>query len=86
MIKMTNRFSPEVRDRSVRLVLTSFLRVPQATRHLRNEGHAVNEKRVRRLMRLMGLMLIYKKPNTSKPAKGQMTYPTLARLRMDRPN
>ncbi|MBG6204687.1 transposase InsO family protein [Labrenzia sp. EL_13] len=29
------------------------------TWHLKNEGHPVNEKRIRRLMRLMGLMPIY---------------------------
>jgi putative transposase len=29
---------------------------------LRNQGHWVNEKRVRRLMRLMGLYAIYPKP------------------------
>ncbi|SHF91674.1 hypothetical protein SAMN05444339_12127 [Loktanella atrilutea] len=47
----------------------------------------MNEKRVRRLMRLMGLMPIYQKPNTSKPAKGHKTYPYLLRgLRVERPN
>jgi putative transposase len=47
----------------------------------------VNEKRIRRLMRLMGLMPIYQKPNTSKPAKGHKTYPYLLKgLRVDRPN
>lgn len=57
------------------------------TWHLRNEGHLVNEKRIRRLMRLMGLMPIYQKPNTSKAAKGHKTYPYLLRgLRVDRPN
>ncbi len=56
-------------------------------RHLRNEGHAVNDKRVRRLMRLMGLMPIYQKPNTSRPAKGHKRYPYLLRgLRVERPN
>jgi putative transposase len=30
----------------------------------------VNVKRIRRLMRLMCLMAIYQKPDTSKPAKG----------------
>ena len=48
---------------------TPFYGVRQMTWHLRNEGHAVNPKRVRRLMRLMGLMPIYRRPNTSKPAK-----------------
>ncbi|MFT4782792.1 MAG: putative transposase, partial [Paracoccaceae bacterium] len=55
--------------------------------HLRSEGHLVNEKRIRRLIRLMGLMPIYQKPNTSKAAKGHKIYPYLLRgLRVDRPN
>ena len=66
---------------------TPFFGVRQMTWHLRNEGHLVNEKRIRRLMRLMGLMPIYQKPNTSKAAKGHKTYPYLLRgLRVDRPN
>ena len=66
---------------------TPFFGVRQMTWHLRNEGHGVNEKRVRRLMRLMGLMPIYQKPNTSRPTKGHKTYPYLLRgLRVDRPN
>ena len=66
---------------------TPFYGVRQMTWHLRNEGHRVNEKRIRRLMRLMGLMPIYQAPNTSKPAKGQKTYPYLLRgLRVERSN
>ncbi|WP_254449830.1 MULTISPECIES: IS3 family transposase [unclassified Aliiroseovarius] len=66
---------------------TPFFGVRQMTWHLRNEGHLVNEKRIRRLMRLMGLMPIYQKPNTSKAAKGHKTYPYLLRaLRVGRPN
>ena len=66
---------------------TPFYGVRQMTWHLRNEGHLVNEKRIRRLMRLMGLMPIYQKPNTSKAAKGHKTYPYLLRgLRVERPN
>jgi putative transposase len=66
---------------------TPFFGVRQMTWHLRNEGHLVNEKRIRRLMRLMGLMPIYQKPNTSKAAKGHKIYPYLLRgLRVDRPN
>jgi transposase InsO family protein len=53
---------------------TPFYGVRQMTRHLRNEGHPVNERHIRRLMRLMGLMPIYQGPNTSKPAKGHRTY------------
>ncbi len=47
---------------------TPFFGVRQMTWHLRNEGHLVNEKRIRRLMRLMGLMPIYQKPNTRRLA------------------
>ena len=66
---------------------TPFFGVRQMTWHLRNEGHLVNEKRIRRLMRLMGLMPIYQKPNTSKAAKGRKIYPYLLRgMRVDRPN
>ena len=66
---------------------TPFFGVRQMTWHLRNDGHLVNEKRIRRLMRLMGLMPIYQKPNTSRPAKGHKTYPYLLKgLRVDRPN
>ena len=66
---------------------TPFFGVRQMTWHLRNEGHLVNEKRMRRLMRLMGLMPIYQKTNTCKAAKGRKTYPYLLRgLRVDRPN
>ena len=49
---------------------TPFYGVRQMTWHLRNKDHLVNEKRIRRLMRLMGFMAIYQKPNTSKAAKG----------------
>jgi len=66
---------------------TPFYGVRQMTWHLRNDGHLVNEKRIRRLMRLMGLMPIYQKPNTSKAAKGRKIYPYLLRgLRVGRPN
>jgi putative transposase len=41
------------------------------------QGHLVNRKRVRRLMRLLGLMAIYQRPNTSKPAAAHKIYPYL---------
>ena len=47
----------------VQFLETLFFGVRQMTWHLPNEGHAVNEKRIRPLMRLMGLMPIYQKPN-----------------------
>ncbi|GAA6163999.1 hypothetical protein NBRC116590_17030 [Pelagimonas sp. KU-00592-HH] len=57
------------------------------TWHLRNEGHLVNKKHIRRLMRLMGLMPIYQKPNTSKTAKRHKNFPYLQRgLRVTHPN
>ena len=66
---------------------TPFYGVRQMTWHLRNDDHLVNEKRIRRLMRLMDLMPIYQKPNTSKAAKGHKIYPYLLRgLRVERPN
>jgi len=71
----------------VQFLETPFFGMRQMTWHLRNEDHAVNETRVRRLMRLMGLMPIYQKPNTSRPGGGHKTYPYLLRgLRGDRPN
>ena len=66
---------------------TPLFGVRQMTWHLRNEGHLVNEKRIRRLMRLMGLMPIYQKPNISRPAKGHKIWPYLLKgLRVNRPN
>ena len=57
------------------------------TWHLQNAGHAVNEKRIRRLMRRMRLMPIWQKPDTGKPAKGHKTCPDLpGGLRIDRPD
>jgi putative transposase len=66
---------------------TPFYGVRQMTWHLQNEGHPVNQKRIRRLMWLMRLMPIYEKPNTNKPANGHKTYHyLLGGLRVDRPN
>src|SRR3954467_10918866 len=44
------------------------------TAWLRREGHIVNRKRVRRLMRQMGLQVIWQKPNTSKPNPEHKVY------------
>jgi len=44
---------------------------------LATQGHQVNRKRVRRLMRLMGLVAVYQRPNTSKPAAEHKVYPYL---------
>ena len=62
---------------------TPFYGVRQMTWHLRAKGWLVNVKRVRRLMRKMGLMSIYQRPKTSTPAPG---HPYLLRgLTIDRP-
>lgn len=44
---------------------------------LATQGRVVNRKRVRRLMRLAGLVAIYQRPNTSKPAPAHKVYPYL---------
>src|SRR5260370_368944 len=44
---------------------------------LATQGHLVNRKRVQRLMRLMGLVAIYQRPNTSKAAAAHKVYPYL---------
>ena len=43
---------------------------------LLREGYLVNQKRVRRLMRLMGLEAIYRRPNTSKQRRDTESIPT----------
>ena len=57
------------------------------TAWLRHQGQAVNAKRVRRLMRVMGLEAIYPKPRLSRPDKAHRIYPYLLKdLTIDRPN
>jgi putative transposase len=59
--------------------------IEKMTAVLRRQGHLVNPKRIRRLMRLMGLEAIYPKPNLSKPIKEHKIYPYLLRgVRIDR--
>jgi len=54
---------------------------------LRQAGLTVNRKRVQRLMRLMGLVAIYQRPNTSKAAAEHTKYPyLLGGLTIDRVN
>ncbi len=54
---------------------------------LRAEGHAINRKRVQRLMRQMGIAALGPKPRTTKPAPGHKIFPYLLRnLVIDRPN
>lgn len=54
---------------------------------LRQQGLAVNRKRVRRLMRLMGIEAIYRRQNTSKRHPHHAVFPYLLRgLLIDKPN
>jgi len=53
----------------------------------KQEGLTVNRKRVRRLMQLMGIRAVYRRPRTSKPAPEHEVYPYLLRdLKITRPN
>ena len=54
---------------------TPFYGVPKMTESLRDRGYVVNPKRIRRLLRQMGLEAIYPKPRLSKPALGHRIYP-----------
>jgi len=55
--------------------------------HLSSLGMSVNEKRVRRLLRLMGIMAIYPKRNLSKLGLAKYIKPYLLKgLTIDRPN
>ena len=66
---------------------TPFYGSRRMTAWLRNHGHQVNRKRVRRLMQLIGLEAIYRRPNTSKPNPGHKVYPYLLRgLEINRVN
>ena len=50
-------------------------------------GFRVNRKRVKRLMRVMGLVALGPKPRTSKPAPGHRIFPYLLKgMKIDRPN
>ena len=68
----------------MRLIDEIHLRLPfYGSRRIRDEletmGHCVNRKRVRRLMRLMGIRALYAKPRTSQPGQGHKIYPNLLR-------
>jgi putative transposase len=76
----------------MRLIDEQFLRTPffgvrRMTAWLQRQGHAVNRKRVRRLMRLMGLMAIYPKPRLSANGEDHKVYPYLLKgVTVDRPD
>jgi putative transposase len=64
-----------------------FFGVRQMRRYLVSLGYGVGDKRVRRLMRLMGLMAVYQRPKTSMPNPQDKRYPYLLRhLSIERSN
>jgi putative transposase len=64
-----------------------FYGVEKMTAHLCREGHHVNVKRVRRLMRKMGLEAVYPKPKLSQRHPEHRIYPYLLRdLAITKPN
>jgi putative transposase len=64
---------------------TPFYGVPRMTAWLQRESYPINEKRVRRLMRRMGLEAVYPKPWLSQPSSEHRKYPYLLRnLLIDR--
>ena len=54
---------------------------------LNRQGFPVSRKRVQRLMRVMGLRAIYRRPRTSQPAPQRRVYPyLLGKAKITRPN
>ena len=78
--------------RLMNLIDEEFLRHPfygrrRIAQWLRTQGEMVNEKRVGRLMGLMGLEAIYPKPHLSRPEKWSEKYPYLLRgLSIEKPD
>ncbi len=76
----------------MRVIDEQFMDTPwygsrQMARHLRRQGYGVGRKRVRRLMRKMGLAAIYQAPRTSQPHPEHRIYPYLLRgATIERPN
>src|SRR5690625_7878301 len=78
----------------MRLIDEIHLERPLLGRHgiadeLKDKGQVVNHKRVQRLMRLMGITAIYRKPRTSQPGSGNghRVYPyLLSGVEITRPN
>ena len=76
----------------MRLIDEAFLEAPwygtrQMARHLSRVGWGIGRKRVRRLMRKIGLAPIYQAPKTSEPHPQHKIYPYLLRhMTIERPN
>lgn len=68
-------------------LLYPFFGARQFVRWLRRDGYPVNRKRIQRLMKLLGLEAIYRRPKTSAPNPEHRVYPYLLKgMVIDRPN
>ena len=68
-------------------LVTPFYGARKMAAWLKSRRHRVNRKRIQRLMRLMGLKAIYRRPRTSVPAKRHKIYPyLLSGMKITRPN
>ena len=78
--------------RLLRVIDEQFLETPfygsrQMTRWLRRQGDTVSRKRVRRLMRRLGVHAVCQRPRTSQSHPGHRIYPYLLRdLQITQPN
>jgi putative transposase len=76
----------------MRLIDEQFTKRPfygarKMTAWLRSSGHSVNRKRIRRLMRIMGLVAIYPKPRLSSGGPDHKIYPYLLKgVKIKRPD
>ena len=84
---------PDVLDLTLlRMIDAQYTRRPfYGTRrmvvYLKGQGHAVNRKRVQRLMRILGLAGMAPGPDTSRPHPEHKVYPYLLRgMAVTRPN
>lgn len=86
------RGESEENRRLMRLMDAAYLEAPvygsrRMAVHLQRQGYRVGRKRVRRLMRQMGLQAVYPKRRTSVPHPEHRVYPYLLRgLEITRPN
>ena len=68
-------------------LVTPFYGSRKMAAWLKGQGHKVNRKRIRRLMHIMGIKAIYRRPRTTKPAPGHKLYPyLLSSMEITRPN
>lgn len=66
---------------------TPFYGVIRMTQFIRSLGYEIDDKRIRRLLRLMGIMAIYPKKKMSIPNMEHRIYPYLLKgLKIERPN